>query len=112
MIESGVVLVVHVEAQRHHRAAIDVASPGGGRRDRPRPHRPRRAYRRHLVHLDVESTAGAAGAFVVASCGTARPDDYFARLGDGLVDYLIAFGARCRYRGYLLLLLAKIYAGH
>ena len=113
-------LVVHVETQRHYRvAASDIASPGGhrgGSRDPPRPflHRPRRAYRWHLAHLHVESTADAAAgssptapiaatmitiaaaAFVidvVVLCGTARPDDYFARLSYGLVDYLITFGA-------------------
>ena len=100
-------LVVHVETQGHYR----------GRRDPPRPflHRPRRAYRWHLAHLDVESTADAAAgsspaapiaaamiaiaaaAFVidvVVLCGiTACPDDYFARFSYGLVDYLITFGA-------------------
>ena len=100
-------LVVHVETQGHYR----------GRRDPPRPflHRPRRAYRWHLAHLDVESTADAAAAGssptapiaatmitiaaaafvidVVVLCGTACPDDYFARFSYGLVDYLITFGA-------------------
>ena len=94
-------LVVHVEAQRHYRvAASDIASPGGrrgGRRDPPRPflHRPRRAYRRHLAHLDVESTADAAAGSSPAApiAATACPDDYFARFSYGLVDYLITFGA-------------------
>ena len=106
------VLVVHIETQRHyHVATIDIAllmgGHCGGRRDLPCPclHRPQRAYRRHLVHFDVESTAGAAGsspstsiaatmiaiAFVIDV--TACPNDYFARLSNGLVDYLITLGA-------------------